>query len=111
MAWRKLGLMIETMTHRTIRRMSMPSSFFMDLLRPTAGRQVHHGFFTELRSFQNSGDPFFVHDGYAIADSQYFFHFAADGDDRNTLRGELAHQGVNLGLCADINSTRRFVKD
>src|SRR5262249_4506831 len=98
MARRKFGLIIETITQRTINRTKMPSSFFMVELSFAAGSQMHHRLFAELFSFEETCDLAFMHDRDAIADPEHFFHLAADHHDRDTFSGKFANQSVNLRL-------------
>src|SRR6266700_66142 len=109
--WRKLGLIIATMTQRATRRMKIPSSFFISVSLLRACRQTHHCLFAELRALKGTRDFSFMHDGDAIADAQHFFHLTANGDDRNALPGEFTHQRVNLGLCTDVNPAGGLVKN
>src|SRR5689334_20028859 len=87
MASRKLGLIAETMMQRTIRRMKMPSSFFISRLSLVSKRaelsfgarcEPHYRFFAEVGAIEYSSQSPFVHHGDAIADAEHLFHLTAD---------------------------------
>src|SRR5690349_13223036 len=45
-----------------------------------AGSETHDGLFAELRAFENSGEPSFMHDGDAVANAEHLFHLTTDHD-------------------------------
>jgi hypothetical protein len=52
-----------------------------------------------------------AHDADGIADPHEFGQIRADEKDGFALRGQLAHQPVDLGFAADIDASRRLIQE
>ena len=56
-------------------------------------------------------DAALAHDQHAVAHAEHFGQFAGDHQDGDALRGEFAHQPMDLRLGADVDAARRLVED
>src|SRR5215216_5553437 len=89
---RNRGLIAATTRHKTTNSMKIPSSFFivmygaarltstLALSRAAPDGEPHDGLFATLFALKNACDAAFVHDGHAVAYSEYLFHITADHD-------------------------------
>ena len=64
-----------------------------------------------LRPIEVGDDAAAVHDQHAVAHAEHLRQLAGDHQDGEALAGEPAHQGVDLGLGADVDAARRLVHD
>ena len=60
---------------------------------------------------QLAGDPSLPHDQDAVAHAEDLRQLGRDHQDRDAVRGELVHQGVDFRLRADVDPARRLVHD
>jgi hypothetical protein len=51
------------------------------------------------------------HDDDAVAHAEDFGEFGGDHDDGQALLGEVAHEAVDFGFCADVDALGGFVED